>query len=79
VSYEDRDSAGVVMYAYSQAPVGLLIYDATGHMAVQLMKPPPPKVVSDDWDRFTAEKRVSLFDGTAPTSADTRWNLRARS
>jgi len=50
VSYEDRDAADVVVYPYGETPAGLLIYDATGHMAVQLMKTPPPDVASDDWD-----------------------------
>ena len=63
VSYEDRDAAGVVVYPYGKTPAGLLIYDATGHMAVQLMKTPPPDVASDDWDRFTVQEKVALYDG----------------
>ena len=63
VSYEDRDAADVVVYPYGETPAGLLIYDATGHMAVQLMKTPPPDVASDDWDRFTVQEKVALYDG----------------
>src|SRR5919112_6798637 len=48
VSYEDRDASGVVVYPYGKAPAGLMIYDSTGHMAVQLMKTPPPEVARDD-------------------------------
>lgn len=33
-SYEDRDAAGTTVRPYGEAPAGLLIYDATGHMAV---------------------------------------------
>jgi hypothetical protein len=63
VSYEDRDAAGVVAYPYGKTPAGLLIYDSTGHMAVQLMKTPPPDVASNDWDRFTVQEKVALYDG----------------
>jgi len=63
VSYEDRETGGTPVYPYGRAPAGLLVYDATGHMAVQMMKTPPPKVASDDWDRFTTQEKVELFDG----------------
>ena len=62
-TYEDRDEAGVVAHPYGMAPAGLLIYDGTGHMAVQIMKTPPPDVASDDWDRFTTAEKVALWDG----------------
>jgi hypothetical protein len=32
-------------------------------MAVQLMKTPPPDVASNDWDRFTVQEKVALYDG----------------
>jgi hypothetical protein len=63
VSYEDRNAADVVVYPYGETPAGLLIYDSTGHMAVQLMKTPPPDVASDDWDRFTVQEKVAMYDG----------------
>jgi Lipocalin-like domain len=63
VSYEDRDAIGTTVYPYGKAPEGLLVYLATGHMAVQMMKTPPPSVASDDWDRFTPQEKVALFDG----------------
>lgn len=62
-SYEDRDGAGKLVRPYGAAPAGLLIYDATGHMAVQIMKTPPPDVASDDWERFTVAEKVALYDG----------------
>ena len=62
-SYEDRDAAGTTVRPYGAAPAGLLIYDATGHMAVQIMKTPPPNVASDDWERFTVPEKVALYDG----------------
>lgn len=63
ISYEDRDSSGTVVYPYGKSPAGMIIYDSTGHMAVQIMKNPPPDVASDDWDKFTAAERVALYDG----------------
>ena len=63
VSYEDREAGGTPVYPYGKAASGLLVYDATGHMAVQIMKTPPPDVASDDWDRFTTQEKVALFDG----------------
>ena len=65
VSYEDRDATGNAVHPYGDAPAGRLTYDATGHMAVQVMKTPPPEVTGDDADRFTVEQKVALFDGYA--------------
>jgi Lipocalin-like domain len=63
VSYEDRDADGAVVYPYGRSPAGLLVYDATGHMAIQIMKEPPPDVAADDWDKFTVEEKVALYEG----------------
>lgn len=62
VSYEDRDSSGASVYPYGKTPAGLLIYDASGHMAIQIMATPPPDVASDDWDLFTVKEKVALYD-----------------
>ncbi len=50
------------VFPYGNAPAGHLIYDVTGHMSAQIMKTPPPDVASDDWDRFTVQEKVALFD-----------------
>jgi hypothetical protein len=63
VSYEDRTVGGVAVYPYGRSPAGLLVYDSTGHMAIQIMKQPPPEVASDDWDKFTVGEKVALYDG----------------
>jgi hypothetical protein len=62
LSYEDRDPNGASVYPYGKAPAGLLIYDATGHMAIQIMTTPPPDVASDDWDLFTVKEKLALYD-----------------
>ena len=63
VSYENRDVSGKLVYPYGKSPAGLLIYDAAGHMAIQIMKTPPPDVASNDWDLFTVKEKVALYDG----------------
>jgi hypothetical protein len=63
LSYEDRDARGAVVYPYGRSPAGLLVYDSSGHMAIQIMKRPPPDVATDDWDKFTVSEKVALYDG----------------
>jgi hypothetical protein len=62
VSYEDRDASGKLVYPYGKSPAGLLIYDAVGHMAIQIMTTPPPDVASNDWDLFTVKEKIALYD-----------------
>jgi lipocalin-like protein len=62
LSYEDRDANGASVYPYGKAPAGLLVYDATGHMAIQIMTTPPPDVASDDWNLFTVKEKIALYD-----------------
>jgi hypothetical protein len=62
VSYEDRPDQGPTLFPYGASPKGMLIYDATGHMAIQVMKVPHPKVASGDEEKVTAEEKVALFD-----------------
>jgi Lipocalin-like domain len=63
LSFEDRPATGAVVYPYGKLPAGLLIYDSSGHMAIQIMKSPPPNVATDDWDKFTLPEKVALYDG----------------
>ena len=63
LSYEDRDASGKLVYRYGKSPAGLLIYDAAGHMAIQIMTTPPPDVASNDWELFTVKEKVALYDG----------------
>ena len=62
VSYEDRDANSASVYPYGKAPAGLLVYDATGHMAIQIMTTPPPDVASGDWNLFTVKEKIALYD-----------------
>ena len=63
ISYEDKDANNNSVFPYGKTPAGLLIYDDTGHMSAQIMRTPPPDVASDDWDLFTVQEKVALFDG----------------
>jgi hypothetical protein len=63
ISYEDKDENNNLIFPYGKTPAGLFIYDATGHMSVQIMRTPPPSVATDDWDLFTVQEKVALFDG----------------
>jgi hypothetical protein len=65
VSGEDRPARGPSIFPYGAEPKGLLIYDATGHMAIQLMKQSHPKVASGDEDRATLEEKAALPDPLA--------------
>lgn len=62
VSYEDKPATGPIDYPYGQRPRGLLIYDATGHMAIQIMKNPHPNVASGDEERATPQEKLALLD-----------------
>jgi hypothetical protein len=62
VAYEDHPDGSPTEYPYGPTPVGLLIYDATGHMAVQIMKVPHPKVASGDEEKVSSGEKLALFD-----------------
>jgi len=43
VEFWDRDSlAAPLVYRYGQRPTGYFIYDATGHLSIQIMRGPDP-------------------------------------
>jgi hypothetical protein len=64
VSAEARRPNGeVVPYRYGAGSIGYIMYDATGHMAVQLMQSNRPKFASGDPDQGTAEEIKAAFDG----------------
>src|SRR5262245_5352926 len=48
---------------YGPNPAGYIIYDATGHMAVQLMRPDRPRFASNNADQGTPEEIKAAFDG----------------
>jgi hypothetical protein len=65
VSIEERDAGGQVVTPmdYGPNPVGILIYDATGHMSVHAMRRGRPRLDSDDVHRATPEQAKAAFVG----------------
>jgi Lipocalin-like domain len=64
VSFQRRKSPDAQWKnAYGDNPRGYVIYDATGHMAVQIEKmPAPPRLASDD-NQPTAEEAKLIYAG----------------
>jgi hypothetical protein len=62
VAYEDHHPDGTIDYPYGKSPIGLLTYDATGHMSIQIARTPQPKVASNDDDKIAPEEKIALFD-----------------
>lgn len=66
IAFEDRPSTGPSRFLFGTQPTGLLIYDATGHMSIQMMAGPRQKVTAADVERMTLEAaKATLFDGYA--------------
>ena len=63
ISCEAERDDGQVVYPFGANPIGMLMYDATGHMAAQLMRTDRPKFASDDRLRATLEEKRAAFDG----------------
>lgn len=45
ISYENHNADGTTDYPYGEKPAGYFVYDATGHLSVQIMRTPPMKDV----------------------------------
>lgn len=63
VAVEDQEAGGGVSYPYGQAPVGLLTYDASGYMSVQIMRRDRKPLSSDKWEETLAEEIKSAVEG----------------
>ena len=64
VSVEERRPNGeVVAPRYGAHPIGYIIYDTTGHVAVQIMKPDRPRCASNDAAQASAAEAKAAFDG----------------
>jgi len=65
-----RDEAGKTVYRYGKQPLGLFIYTADGHVAIQIANPANPKCVFrvDERDHLdvpvcTSDQREALVSG----------------
>jgi len=65
VAIEERDADGklVVPLDFGPDPVGLLMYDSTGHMSAQGMRRGRAKLPSDDVHMATPEQAKAAFTG----------------
>jgi hypothetical protein len=63
VSVEDRRADGSLTYPYGERPRGLLLYDATGRMSVQIMRSDRPPLSSNEWVEVRAEEIKSTVEG----------------
>src|SRR3954468_14829538 len=60
---EDRWSSGKVVYPLGQDPIGLLTYETTGYMSIQLMKWPHPTFAAGHAAGATPEEKIAAYDG----------------
>lgn len=63
VAFEDARPDGQVVYPYGQDAAGLLIYDSSGRMSVQIMRRDRPSLSSADWQGVPAEEIKKAIEG----------------
>ncbi len=64
VSAEAQQPNGAVIpYRYGAGSIGYIMYDATGHVAVQIMQPNRPQFASGDLDKGAPEEIKAAFEG----------------
>lgn len=63
VAVEDRQPDGAIVRPYGENPAGLLIYDASGYMAVQIMRRERQALSSDDWAQVAPEEIKNTVEG----------------
>jgi len=63
LSYEFRLADGILIRPMGQGVRGLLIYDRSGNMMLQVMDPERPQFQSGDWLKGTPEEIQSAWDG----------------
>lgn len=62
LSFEEVQTDGSLYYPYGQDAVGLLLYDATGKMAVQIMKRDRPDFSSSDFNNNSLDDIKSVVN-----------------
>ncbi|MFP5262035.1 MAG: lipocalin-like domain-containing protein [Blastocatellia bacterium] len=63
VSVEDRGPDGGLTRPYGEHPLGLLLYDKSGRMSVQIMRSDRPPLSSNDWAGAPAEEVKAAVEG----------------
>lgn len=63
VSFEEEISDGEIVYPYGKDPIGLLIYDSSGRMSVQIMRSDREPFSSSEWNTVPAEEIKKATEG----------------
>jgi hypothetical protein len=63
VSVEDHNPDGSLSHPYGDDPAGLLLYDETGRMSVQIMRRDRAPLSSNDFGEVSAEEVRSAIEG----------------
>ncbi|HSB12370.1 MAG TPA: lipocalin-like domain-containing protein [Blastocatellia bacterium] len=63
VVFQEETPTREVIYPYGEDPIGLLIYDASGRMAVQIMKRDRAPLSSGDWKNIPADEIIATLEG----------------
>ena len=63
VSFEEETSDGEIVYPYGENPIGLLIYDSSGRMSVQIMRSDREPFSSNEWQSVPAEEIKKATEG----------------
>jgi len=63
VSFEEETPGGELVYPYAENPAGLLIYDSSGRMSVQIMRRDREPFSSSDWPTVPAQEIKEAVEG----------------
>jgi hypothetical protein len=63
VSFEQETSGGELVYPYGENPAGLLIYDSSGRMSVQIMRRDRAPFSSAEWETTPADEIKKAVEG----------------
>jgi hypothetical protein len=63
VTFEEESTDGEVVYPYGENAAGLLTYDSSGRMSVQIMRRDRTPLSSADWQSVPAEEIKKAIEG----------------
>ena len=63
VAFEEEGPGGEVIYPYRKDATGLLIYDSSGRMSVQIMSRDRAPLSTADWQSLPAEELKKAIEG----------------
>lgn len=63
VSFEERTPGGEILHPYGERPVGLLVYDESGQMSVQVMRKDRAPLSSESFKDAAPDELRSALDG----------------